>query len=87
MLEICKRKGTLKQFVKQLYPPLAQVAYSSRICSKYLYKKKEEKLTLEDQVFRLILSINSSELCSNVYGRASTHVICLPSFLPLHFQV
>lgn len=87
MLEICKRKGRLKQFVKQLYPPLAQVAYSSRICSKYLYKKKEEKLTLEDQVFRLILRINSSELCSNVYGSASTHMICLPSFLPLHFQV
>lgn len=87
MLEICKRKGRLKWFVKQPYPPLAQVAYSSRICSKYLYKKKEEKLTLKDQVFRLILRINSSELCSNIYGSASTHMMCLPSFLPLHFQV
>ena len=87
MLEICKRKGRLKWFVKQPYPPLAQVAYSSRICSEYLYKKKEEKLTLEDQVFRLILRINSSELYSNIYGSASTHMICLPSFLPLHFQV
>lgn len=63
------------------------MAYSSRICSKYLYKKKEEKLTLEDQVFRLILRINSSELYSNIYGSASTHMICRPSFLPLHFQV
>ena len=63
------------------------MAYSSRICSKYLYKKKEEKLTLEDQVFRLILRINSSELCSNIYGSASTHMMCLPPFLPLHFQV
>ena len=80
MLEICKRKGRLKWFVKQPYPPLAQVAYSSRICSKYLYKKKEEKLTLEDQVFRLILRINSSELYSNIYGSASTHRVNLPFF-------
>lgn len=85
MLEICKRKGRLKWFVKQPYPPLAQVVYSSRICSEYLCKKKEEKLTLEDQVFRLILRINSSELCNNVYGNANTYMIYLSSFLPTAF--
>lgn len=39
-----------------------------------------KKLTLEDQVFRLILRINSWKLCSNVYGNPSTHRVNLPFF-------